>query len=91
MEFNPLNHLYPKEKCKRQREMALDLLRFPEGSFSHAFLEAFVRADAQNMEILSDDFEVFREKFAWDEKLAKWKANVRDPALKEYDEKHGTA
>ncbi len=51
-----------------QREIALDLLDFPEGSFAHSFLETFLRADSSNLLLLSDDFEVLRTKFAWDKK-----------------------
>ncbi len=57
------------ELSRKQREMALDLLEFPEGSFAHSFLETFIRADSSNLVLLSDDFEVLRKKFAWDGKL----------------------
>lgn len=58
------------EALNERRELALRLLRFPEGSFAHAFLEAYIRADLANQRLLSDDFDVLRKKFHWDGKAA---------------------
>jgi hypothetical protein len=50
--------------------MALTLLESRmEGSFATAFLQAFMRADLTNKAILGKSFDIFAEKFHWEEKL----------------------
>jgi len=59
---------YPSE----QRELALTILeKRIEGSFATAFLNAFLMADLTNQAILGKAFDIFAEKFGWEEK-AKW-------------------
>lgn len=60
---------YPSE----QREMALKLLEMRiEGSFATAFLKAFLCADLTNQAHLGKPFDIFAEKFGWEEKVTKW-------------------
>jgi hypothetical protein len=54
----------------KQREMALTLLEnHIEGSFSTAFLEAFIRADLENQALLGKVFDQLSQKFSWQEKI----------------------
>ena len=64
-----------------QRELAIDVLGSRlEGSFATAFLEAFIRADLTNQAILGKPFDIFADKFAWEEKVIAAKERMEHEA-----------